>query len=184
MVDLWEEADEEKLAELILYVAGEIRDDPTGGATKLNKILYFAEFGHVRSCGRPITGAPYQKLPKGPAPRHVVPVRDRLLADGDAAMVLDTYFGRTLKRLVPLREADMSRFVESEREAVDKVVKALWGKTAGWVSELSHADKAWQLVDEGDDIPFSTAFLAQESIVAEKSRQHARVLAEKLGILR
>lgn len=184
MVDLWEEADEDKLAELILYVAAGIKDDPTGGATKLNKILYFAEFGHIRSHGRPITGDPYQKLPKGPAPRHLVPVRDRLIANGDAEMVHDTYFGRALNRLVPLRDADVIRFVESEMQAVDKVVKALWGKTAGWASELSHADKAWQLVDEGEDIPFSTAFLAQRSIVTEKSRDHARALAEKLGILR
>ena len=54
------EPDEEKLAELVLYVAREIESDPTGGATKINKILYNAEFSHVRAYGVPITGAPYQ----------------------------------------------------------------------------------------------------------------------------
>jgi len=35
--------------------------DP-GGATKLNKILFFADFAHVRCTGVPVTGATFQKL--------------------------------------------------------------------------------------------------------------------------
>ena len=182
-VDLWEEADEGKLAELILYVAHQIEDDPTGGATKLNKILYFSEFRYIRTHGRPITGDPYQKLPNGPAPRHLVRVRDRLLAEDAARLTLETYFGRPQHRLVPLRDPDMDLFVSSEVETVNTVVKALWGMSARDASELSHRDKAWQLVEVNEDIPFSTAFLAQKTVVTETSRKHTRALAEKLGIL-
>ena len=56
-----------KLKELILYVAGRLAGDRFGGATKLNKVLYFSDFAHVRMHGRPITGAEYQKLENGPA---------------------------------------------------------------------------------------------------------------------
>jgi uncharacterized phage-associated protein len=182
-VDLWVEADEDKLAELILYVAGAIEDDPTGGATKLNKILYFSEFRYIRAHGRPITGASYQKLENGPAPTRLIPVRDRLIENGDAELFINTYFGRAQQRLKPLRPADRERFDETELTAVDRVVKDLWGMSAKEASDLSHQDKAWQIVRSQEEIPFSTAFLAQRTVVTEKSRNHARELAEKLGIV-
>ncbi len=49
--------DEDKLTELVLYVAKGLQHDPQGGATKLNKCLYFADFSAVRRLGHPITGA-------------------------------------------------------------------------------------------------------------------------------
>ena len=62
------EYDEAKFTEMLLYVADKLGDDRAGGATKLNKILYFAEFAHVRRHGRPISGADYFRLDQGPAP--------------------------------------------------------------------------------------------------------------------
>ena len=53
---------ERKFTELILLVAERLRSDLSGGATKLNKVLFFAEFIHVRRTGRPISGAEFQKL--------------------------------------------------------------------------------------------------------------------------
>ena len=40
--------DERKLRELVLYAAARLRDDRAGGATKLNTVLYFAEFARMR----------------------------------------------------------------------------------------------------------------------------------------
>lgn len=40
--------DETKFTELLLYVAGRLADDRAGGATKLNKVIFFTEFTHVR----------------------------------------------------------------------------------------------------------------------------------------
>ena len=65
--------DEAKFTELLLHVADRLRNDRAGGATKLNKVLYFADFAHVRRHGRPISGAEYQKLAHGPAPRPLRP---------------------------------------------------------------------------------------------------------------
>jgi hypothetical protein len=46
--------DERKFRELLVLVAGRLSDDEAGGATKLNKVLYFADFAHVRRTGRSI----------------------------------------------------------------------------------------------------------------------------------
>ena len=176
-----EKGDEEKLAELILYVADQIRTDPTGGATKLNKILYFAEFSHMRSYGVPITGVPYQKLPEGPAPRRLRPIRDKLIESGEAFLESDQYFGYPLARLIPKRAADVARFSGFEIKIVDQVVSALWGKTAREVSEMSHRETGWKMVEEGDDIPYVAAYLPQNIKVTDAMREHAAELAARRG---
>jgi len=66
---------EEKLAELILYVCHKSEADERFGATKLNKILFYSDFAAYRQLGQPITGADYQNLEEGPAPRKLPPIR-------------------------------------------------------------------------------------------------------------
>lgn len=72
--------DERKFTELLLYVASRLEADRAGGAVKLDKVLFFADFAHVRRHGVPITGADYQKLEHGPAARRLLPVRNSLVA--------------------------------------------------------------------------------------------------------
>jgi hypothetical protein len=175
------EYDEDKFAELVLYVAGRIADDPTGGATKINKILFAAECAHVRRYGRPITGAEYQKLARGPAPRRLRPVRDRLVAEGAAELVVDEYMGYQLDRLRPRRPADTSRFTDDELRHVEQAVVALWGKTATEASDLSHHEMGWRMVDEGETIPFEAALLARRVEVTDAMRRRAEQLAGSLG---
>jgi hypothetical protein len=73
---------EEKSRGLIVYIAHKTGDDPRFGDIKLNKVLYFADFRAYDELGQPITGARYQKLEWGPAPRALLPVRHELENDG------------------------------------------------------------------------------------------------------
>jgi uncharacterized phage-associated protein len=172
--------DERKLGELLLYVAKRLEDDPAGGATKVNKVLYFAEFAHVRAHGRPITGVEYQKLEHGPAPRRLVPLRRGLEEHGHAAVVDETYLGYVQKRLIAKRDADLSIFSPEERVIVDQVIDALHGRRARDVSELSHDEVGWQMVDVGETIPYEAAYLRQP-VVTPAVRRHAAALAERMG---
>ncbi len=174
MTELWMEADEEKLGELLIYASGKLLDDPTGGATKINKILYYSELSHVRSHGVPITGVAYRKLPQGPAPRQLVPVRDRLIENGDVILREDEYFGRPLHRLVPLRPQRVDSLSQEEMATVDEVIKALWGKTAGEVSGMSHRELGWNMVEMGEDIPLSTAYLPRRAAMSDAARQSGK----------
>lgn len=151
--------DERKFRELVLYAAERLREDPSGGATKLNKVLFFAEFAHMREQGRPITGADYQKLEWGPAPRRLLPIRQQLVADGDAVIEDDVFNNYPQQRLTPTRAADTSLFTKDELEAVDRVVKELWGQTGSQVSAVSHEEMGWRMVEEGETIPFLAAYL-------------------------
>src|SRR3546814_12290532 len=135
--------DERKFAELLLYVSERLRGDVAGGATKLNKVLYFAELTHLRRHNSVISGCEFQKLAHGPAPRQLVPVRRRLLESGEAEIEQDDFLGRPQHRLVPRRPADLSVFRPEERQTIDDVLAQLSGPPARQGRDLSPAEPGW-----------------------------------------
>jgi uncharacterized phage-associated protein len=171
--------DEDKLAVLVLYVAGRLRDDPAGGATKLNKVLFFAEFAHMRRYGRPITGAEYQRLPWGPAPRRLRSVRESLVAAGLARLVETSHRGRPQHRLVPTAEVVPIGLERTELEVVDEIVDDFARLSASEVSQLSHDEEGWRMVDEGATIPYEAAFLRRAVVTEHVRRRAAAFLADR-----
>ncbi len=164
-----------RLAELILYVARVCEGDETFGSTKLNKILFLADFLAYRKLGTSITGAEYQKLPFGPAPRRLKPVLEGLVQSGAAAIRKQERSGYEQRRPVALREPDLREFSGEQIALVDQLVRALWGRTASEVSELSHGFIGRQLAEEGETIPYG---LALYNPVRQLSPQGKRVREE------
>lgn len=151
-----------KLKGLILYVADRSRDDPHFGATKLNKILYYTDFRAYRELGHSITGADYQKLPEGPAPGELMRARQQLLNEGRITIEHHPVFNYIQQRIVPVERIQdpASLFSPDELAIVDEVLLGLGGKTGTEVSEMSHAEAGWKLVDYYQSIPYETAWLA------------------------
>lgn len=174
--------DERKFRELLVLVAGRLTDDEAGGATKLNKVLYFADFAHVRRTGRSITGADYQKLANGPAPRRLLPVRDELIRSGNAELKDRDFLGYRQHRLVPKRVADESVFDAEELRTIDSVLSDLDGMNAREVSDLSHEEAGWRLTKEGDTIPYTAALIPREQPLTPAASAQAAAVAERYGI--
>ena len=176
-------SNESKLAEMILYVCQKCADDPCFGAIKLNKILYFADFYHYGNFGTPITGVEYQKLPHGPAPRRLVPVRDRLIEEralGIQPVALVS--GATQKRPVNLRQANLKMFSGDEIATIDEIIDVLRNLNSAQASELSHQMVGWLAVDEGATIPYSTVFLSNEPLNEAEIRRGIEI-AQKYGLV-
>jgi len=173
-------AEEEKLGELILYVAKRLQNDPSGGATKINKVLFFSEFSFMRTHGHPITGVEYQKLDRGPAPRRLLPVREWLIESGAARLDHTVYFGYPLNRLIPLREFQRSLFTVDEIAQVDEVIDGLSSRSAAEASEMSHRETGWRMVENGETIPYEAAYLVPAFKVTDKMRRHAEELSSHL----
>lgn len=174
--------DEAKFTELLVYVAERLRGDRAGGATKLNKVVFFVEFTHLRRHRTVISGCEFQKLQHGPAPRQLVPVRKRLVASGEASLLTDDFLGRPQQRLVPNRPADTSVFSVTELATINDVLEQVAGLTGTQVSELSHQEPGWRLTEVGETIPFATAFLDFPQISTPTSRRQSREAAERYGI--
>lgn len=175
--------DEQKLQELILYIAEKSADDPSFGDTKLNKLLWFSDFLAYATYGRPITGAVYQKLEHGPAPRRLLPARKALIDGGDVDIVRK---GRAYKRNVTVnrRPANTRLFDTEQLDLVDEVIELLRHHDASDVSALSHQLSAgWQLADMYEDIPYDSIFLSVSQTLTPYEVQRGHELAAKLDLL-
>jgi hypothetical protein len=170
----------DKFKELILYVASRLEDDPSFGATKLNKVLFFSDFLFYRNTGHAITGATYQRLDRGPAPVQLLPVQAELQQEGSAVLVERKHFNYPQRRLLALRDADLSLFTAEEVSLVDEVIELLRHRTAAEVSTFSHVEVlGWQIAGDREEIPYRAALLAAEPLTPadirrgqELARQH------------
>ena len=155
-----DEPTDRRLAELMLFVANRSADDKKFGATKLNKILFFSDFVSMRRQGQAIMGTPFMREKKGPVPRRLLPVRERLIEQKRAVIQKVTLFsGKEQHRLIALDEPDLSIFTSADIDIVTAIIGALWNKTAEQVSDLSHELPAWELADDKEDIPIEAAFI-------------------------
>lgn len=72
-------------------------------------------------------------------------------------------------------------FGADELALVDEVIEMLRDMSAAQVSDLSHGDAGWQLVSEGDTIPYELAFVLAPARAAPTPAVRAeglRLLAE------
>ena len=160
--------DDGKLKELIIYISQISEGDDTYGATKLNKLLFFADFIAYRNFGRSITGHEYQKLPQGPAPRRLLPIQREMQELGEIAIRENGYFRYRQKRTVPLREADLSMFTPEEIDLVNRLVNKWRNQTAQAISEFSHRFRGWCSAEEGETIPYEVALIGDRQPSAEE----------------
>ncbi|MHA1331779.1 MAG: Panacea domain-containing protein [Candidatus Hodarchaeales archaeon] len=147
-----------KLRELVLHIAEICKNDPEFGATKLNKILFFADFYAYSVFGKSITEEKYFHLPKGPAPKRMKQVEEELKSSGRAKIEERLYFGKKQRRLVPQADANTSIFQQKELDLVTDVIEALRGINASDISAWTHKLLPWLLTNDREEIPYNTAF--------------------------
>ena len=177
------EFDAAKFRELLLYIANRSLSDPHFGATKLNKILFFSDFYAYGMLGRPITGAEYQRLEYGPAPRQLKPTVEQMRDAQEATVLPRRHFNRQQQILFPLRDPDLSRFTAEEIALVDEVIRLLQPYNVTQVSELSHGYAVgWQVARENETIPYQTVFLSSEPLTVSDIRR-GQELAQKYGLV-
>lgn len=152
----------DKFRELVLYVARKCAHDSGFGKTKLNKVLWWADFQAFARLGEPITGAKYMHLPWGPVPTPLLPTLEALESEGLIEIrESPTPGGYTQERVRALRDAKKALFSGAELRLVDRVINALWDRKAVGVSTLSHKKSAgWKLTTDREIIPYETVFIS------------------------
>ncbi len=171
-------ADDEKLQELILFVASRSEVDPRFGSTKLNKLLFFADFSAYQRLGQSITGHIYQKLPNGPAPRKMVPILKRMVAARSLAIKERDHYGKTQRVPIALRQARLKRFTSDEIAIVTEVLDSLRKTNARDISTLSHQFPGWKLAAPGEDIPYEVALVEFTKPTKQDLRKAIEMKAE------
>ena len=157
--------DTQKFKELVLFISERCATDPNFGATKLNKILFLADFWSYAHSGEPITGVEYIRLPNGPAPRPLVPIRKEMIANGELA-IQETSLAKEMsrKRPVNLRSADLSLFTAAEIALVDQIIAMCGPATATRMSDYTHSWHGWIAAADQETIPYETVFISDDPI--------------------
>lgn len=108
--------------------------------TKMNKLLFYADFVAYRQLGISITGLSYKAIEFGPVPERW----DRIYSSFEEISIEPRIIGdREGTILTTSVKPDTSLFTESELHILDEICSSLACYTSTELSELSHQELAW-----------------------------------------
>ncbi len=147
-----------RLTEMIVYFTETLKPYKT----KLNKLLFYADFRHFQLHGYSISGARYRAVTHGPVPKQYDALFDHV-ARRDEVMLVQEMFndGNLGTQFLPKtgREFRRELFEESELAVLDEVAKRFKKDTAKQIIEASHEEEAWkQFQEEHRIIDYNLAF--------------------------
>lgn len=127
--------------------------------TKLNKLMFYADFHHYRKTGRSISGLQYRAIQYGPVPERYRTIYENV--DGVEGLVRIVR-NMECTALYCKKEAvndESSPLTASEIQTLDSVLELYGHFTTSEIVELSHKETAWNNHMAGHDlIPYSEAF--------------------------
>ncbi len=170
--------DNKKLTELALHISKIANGDNYLGKTKLNKLLFLADFHYFFENGKSITDQTYLHLPNGHVPVGMMKIEKE---KKDIVFLPSKIGTKIQERPTPLREADLSVFTAEEIAFVDEIVDYVCHKnnvTASSLSGQSHDYIGWLMTSNGEEIPYNTIYL--ENKAKQKTTDFDKFHVEKL----
>lgn len=144
----------EKLKSAILYFC-------KGGVlkTKLNKLLFYADFKHFKEYAVSITGVRYARLPFGPVPDKYEHYFAALIHEEKAITVNEILYpdGHCGEEFIADLEPDLSLFGNSELKILTTVKEYFRDFNAKEISDFSHAEQGYQETPTGKLISYEFA---------------------------
>ncbi len=121
--------------------------------TKLNKLLFYADFGHYQKYGKSITGLKYSAIDYGPVPNGYDEIYGNLVKEGKIykkyTESVDGFFGEKFYGLESLSD---ELFTPEEIETLTKVIQKFKDKSSKEMVTLSHDEEAWIDNEKGKEI--------------------------------
>lgn len=125
--------------------------------TKLNKLLFYADFKHYKDHAVSITGVRYVHLPLGPVPDkydyYYATLSNEQYIDIEEVFFND-YVG---EKLISKTDIDLSVFTNSEFNTLIFVKDFFRNFNASNIKEFSHKEKGYKETNDSQFIPYSFA---------------------------
>ena len=140
----------EKVANFVLYFAQQAKPRKT----RLNKLLFYADFLHFKRTGYAISGCNYRAIPFGPVPSNISMnclgyLRQKNLSASSRNCLKMAAWESDFWQ----RESSMpSLFSESELESMEEVLNSLNELPTKEIVELSHEESGWKENQEKRDL--------------------------------
>lgn len=140
-----------KFAEMVIYFVEKLQP----WKTKLNKLLFYADFAMFKYSAYSISGAQYRAIPLGPVPKNFEGIFD-YLARRDYITIQYTTFpdggiGERFK-LNSNRTFNFEMFTESELNVMEFIKERFKNVSTNEIIKLSHKEKAWRENNKGHQI--------------------------------
>lgn len=113
--------------------------------TKLNKLLFYADFAHFKKYGVSITGVRYVRLSYGPVPENFGLFYNLLFERGDIN-INEVVFSEDVggDQLVTIHEPELSQFTDAELDTITYVKEHFKSATSSAITELSHEERGYK----------------------------------------
>jgi len=161
-----------KLRKLVLYISTMCEMDDSFGATKLNKILFNADFAAYSLWGKPITGVSYFALENGPAPRPMKKLLRLMQDSGEIVIREKEYYGFPQHRIFPLQSVDVKQYFSvDEISLVFRKIQEYWGRSGTSMSNESHEFLGWSAAALKETIPYSVALIGTRGPTKDEIRR-------------
>lgn len=171
--------DQEKLKRLVHYIAWKAGKRAWFGATKLYKVLWFADARQYVLTGDSITGETYIREKYGPIPQHAMQVRAALERENAVRIWKD---GK-LTRIVANDSPDLSPFSPEQLRIVDYWIEHIDKEhTAASISDATH-DYAWEIAENGEKLPLNAVFVNRIRDPDDEELEKFRQRAKSLGLM-
>lgn len=136
----YKKPDFEKISQVIAY----FNDKIELFKTKLNKLLFYADYSMYQRSGHSITGIQYRAIPFGPVPAEYEKLYLKLQDDQKINIVEVGFengnFGELIKSN---KNAEFDALSEKEIKVLDDIVNKFKGLTTKQIVDISHNELAW-----------------------------------------
>lgn len=150
----------ERTLELIKFFTAKLA--PHLYKTRLNKLLFYADFRHFQLHGVSITGGRYRAIQMGPVPVQYASLYEYAQREGHIKLnELEMNDGGIIGQFMPLTNAPFNAelFEESELAALNEVCEQFKNAKAKEIENISHEEDAWkQHEKEHTVIDYNLAF--------------------------
>lgn len=148
----------EKFTEMVVYFSERLAPYKT----KMNKLLFYADFLMFKQCCFSISGVRYKAIDKGPVPNNYQSIFE-YLSNNEVIDICTTEFpnGHTGEQFKARKDRafDAGLFTEEELKTLDKVATTFKKANTNTMVELSHLEEAWKKnIREKSVISYAYAF--------------------------
>lgn len=133
----------EKFTEMVVFFTERLQP----WKTKLNKLLFYADFVMYKQTGYSMSGVQYRAIPMGPVPNNFNSIFEYLANNEEVDIYYTTFpAGGTGEQFKPnaKRVFNSELFAENELLILENIAERFINTTTNEIIEISHKEKAWQ----------------------------------------
>jgi len=135
----------DKFVEMVIFFTREVQ--PNLWKTKLNKMLFYADFLHFKKSVQSISGCRYRAIDMGPVPNNFHSLFDYMVRNEYIDSTITTFANGSIgEQFTPhtQRSFDASRLTETELETLQEVVSRFKTIKTSDIVTISHQEQAWE----------------------------------------